>query len=516
MTKQHSQRWGVRLAATLGAAAIGALALAAPASAVEFGNIDPDATGSITLHKHEYQSGTGVVGDPNGDGAKLPNPIAGVGFTAYEITDLDLTVPASWDTLSGLQVPADACATPSLAGHTLGGAKPFADTDADGVTTLGGLSVGAYLICETNPPAGVTDIAAPFVVSVPFPDHQSDAPTNTDGWIYDVHAYPKNGLAATISKSIDQQKDLEIGSKVTFPVTTSVPRIADENQFTQYMIIDPMDPRLGDLKVEGVTLDGANLVEGTDYRVITEGQTLKVNFTQAGLAKLKTAGGKNVVTTFSGTVTKLEAEGLPTGSIINEASLATNNEKRTEPPTEPPTDPELPPTPSNKVITNWGDLQILKYDGAKADKSAVLAGAKFQVFESADPYAADCGVEATGDAIASATSGSDGVVSFAGLFVSDNVNEPGKDAESRCYVLVETEAPARFVLDSKPRAISVKTGLTNTYVAFDAEVANTKQNVPDLPLTGANGQMLLMIGGGALVLFAVGAALVARKRTQVG
>lgn len=59
----------------------------------------------------------------------------------------------------------------------------FPATNAAGVSTLT-LSdetpgtatnerLGAYLICETTPPTDATDIAAPFVVTVPFPDNQA-------------------------------------------------------------------------------------------------------------------------------------------------------------------------------------------------------------------------------------------------------------------------------------------------------------------------------------------------------
>jgi LPXTG-motif cell wall-anchored protein len=46
------------------------------------------------------------------------------------------------------------------------------------------------------------------------------------------------------------------------------------------------------------------------------------------------------------------------------------------------------------------------------------------------------------------------------------------------------------------------------------KIANTQQDHPNLPLTGANGELLMTIGGAALLLLGGGAYLVTRRRSS--
>ena len=540
--RSTTSRWAARCATGVSLIALGAIAFGAPAFAADpqYGNINDKASGSITLHKHEHQSGTVTPGDPQG-GTTLPNPVKDVVFTAYKLTNFNVGAAADWDRLSSLTVPADACTTPALSGWTLGAGQVLPATDSTGTTTLSlantaptqaNAKLGAYLICETSAPATVIDKATPFVVTVPFPDQQNLAPTNSQGWLYDVHAYPKNGLAPTITKTVSAQQKLGLGSVAEYPVTTSVPRIADGNQFTSYTITDPMDPRLSSTGVKSVTLGTTALVAGTHYTVVKDRNVVMAHFTQAGLQLLKTSGGQSVTTVFTGTVTSLGS-----GSFANKAHLTTANAPLAAPPATPalppltpgdPVDPNTPfgpgvppTTPSGTVTQNWGDLQVLKVDDG--DDATPLAGAVFQVFPAADPYPANgtCTKQVPAGASAISvdgktefTSSATGVVSVAGLFVSDSVN-PAINATSRCYVLVETAAPAGYVTpkdDLAKTAVSVKTG-ANAAGVYDATVKNAKNTMPALPLTGASGQVVLLTAGGALVLVALGIALIARRRS---
>lgn len=84
--------------------------------------------------------------------------------------------------------------------------------------------------------------------------------------------------------------------------------------------------------------------------------------------------------------------------------------------------------------------------------------------------------------------------------------------EYRCYVVKEVGAPAGYVTPASPddlTAVKVQVGKTD---GFDVEIENTPRDWPALPLTGAQGQLLMMIGGVALVLVGGGLYLVRRKR----
>lgn len=518
-----------RAVAAVGAAALGFAGLfgaSAAHAAPAFGNIDGDETGSIIVHKHENQVGTPVTGDPEGPGSTLPNPISGATFSAYPITGIDLTTAAGWEKVNAAVVTnvggvCDVSGTGVAAGIAKGAAVPGGPytTDANGITVIdglndGGLAVGAYLVCETGVPANVQTAAQPFIVTVPFPDNQTNAPSNSNGWLYDVHVYPKNTLKTTVTKSVDQQTspNLGLGSTVTFPITATVPRIPANEVFTEFAIVDSMDSRLGSVQVVSVTVDNV-AVDGSYYTRSTT-NPLKVWFNATGLAWLKTQGGKSVVVTVSGVVTS-----LGDGTIVNTANYFISHAPGENPPPAPPEpqpcdseDPDCDTTPP--VQTNWGNLKLQKVDAAET--TATLVGAKFEVYAASDPYATDCSATDPGTAAISVggetvfTSGTGGIVSIPGLFVSDSVN-PTVDAAYRCYWVKEIEAPAGFVVPSDPwtPVQVVKGAMTATY---DVQIANHKTVVPGLPLTGAQGQAL-MIGGG-IALLGLGAALYAVRRRQ--
>lgn len=451
------------------------------------GNIDDSRPGSITINKHKHQNGTDATQKPDGSGDKITTDgIAGVEFTAYQLTDVNLGETSDWDKLENLNL-SNACT--SIPGHTLGAPIVAPLTNSSGVTTLTGLKLGAYVICETAAPAEVVDRAQPFVVTIPTPFENS--------WLYDVNVYPKNGTTG-ITKSIDQQSDLGLGGVVNFPVTVDVPKTKGEEIMTRFEVTDTFDARLGlnGTGVASVKLDGA-AVDPSYYSVTNEGQTVKVTFNEAGRQWLKTQGEKKVVVTFSAVVKEV-------GKIENDAEAYINtpgHEGKVE---------------SNDVTTNWGDLVALK---TAKGTNAALKGAEFEVFAAEAPYADTCeGAKATGAALsvngtATFTSGDNGVLSIAGLYVSDSVHET-QDASQRCYVLKETKAPAGFVTPVGDKAftpVAVKIGANETGI-YDATIVNSQQDVPELPLTGANGQILMVIGGTAVLLVAGGMVIVSRRR----
>ena len=498
---------GRRVTAMLGVSAVCVAALmgvgaAAQAAPQGYGDIDQDRTGSLTVHKYLHQSG-----DAEGDISQAPtagdftDPVAGVVFTAYPVmqggSPLDLSVAANWNLLQSM-TPGAACTAP--AGFTLGTPVALPATDVQGAANVA-LPVGAYQICETSAPANIIDRALPFILTVPMP-HES-------GWVYDVHAYPKNG-EGSIVKSIEEQQETGLGSVVRFPVTVPVPESA--KTWTGFAIRDTFDSRLAPVATSNVTVtvDGAAL-DASYYTVTNVGQQITMNFTAAGLAWLNQGpnaqAGKQIQVTFAGTVVA-----LGNGTIENTAELWPNN---------PGFDPSLqPPIPSNEVKTHWGNLEVQKRAAGTTGAQGRLNGAVFEVYNAEDPYAADCSTAvAAGDPVevdgeTTFTSAGTGVITVPGLFVSDSVN-PVIDAAQRCYVLKETAAPAGYVLPSNPfTAVTVKIGQTT--ISDNVQITNSQQEVPELPLTGAAGQILLIAGGAAAVAVAVGLVFMNRRRAQAG
>lgn len=500
----------VRISALASAAALMAAPVLAMTSATaapqDYGNVDGDRTGSLTVHKFLHQSGTaqGDISEAPAAGT-FTDPVAGVEFTAYPLVKtgdsapLDLTVANNWGLLEHLTAGAN-CTAP--AGFTLGTPIVLPDTDTDGVASAD-LSVGAYQVCETDAPVNIVDTAAPFIVTVPMP-YQS-------GWVYDVHAYPKNG-ATELEKTIVAQEGLGLGASVKFPVTNEIPTMKG-NDWTGYAITDTLDPRLVPNPANGgvasVTLDGAAL-DASYYNLSVTGQTIVMEFTTAGLAWLNAEPdqtGKTIEVTFDGIVVE-----VGNGTIVNTAQLWPNNPGR---------DPNgKPPVPSNQVHTNWGALEVLKRAAGTTGAQGTLQGAVFEVYNATNPYAADCatatatGSPITVDGETQFTSNASGVVAIDGLFVSDSEN-PTIDAAERCYVLKEVEAPAGYVLPTDGAeftGVAVKPGETTT--ADNAEIVNTQRTVPGLPLTGGQGVALLIGLGAAGLSVAGGLALLKRRREQ--
>ena len=505
-----------RVLAVTGAAAVASATMfgGALAGAQTTGNIDTDATGTLTINKYLHQDGTGTGDITGAPDPGFSDPVAGVEFTVYPLLEggdpVDLGDQAAWDGLATLPVSPSCDTAPD--GYTLGDPIVMDPTDTNGVSTVS-LPVTAYQVCETDAPSNIVDTALPFLVTIPMPD-------GAGGWVYDVNAYPKNG-ETSITKSIEAQEGLGLGAPVQFPVTTYLPSGTGPD-LTAYSISDELDMRLAPNGngVASVTIDGA-VVDESYYTVLSEGpndNTVVVEFTQAGLDWINSgdAAGGELVVVFDTTVVGggLDGDGsAPAGEIPNSANLWVNNPGR-----DAAAGPAL--TPDTEVSTNWGDLLLEKQD---SESDAALDGATFEVYAAADPYAADCtAATAVGgpievDGETEFTSGAadvDGIVFVPGLFVSDSVN-PAIDAEQRCYVVRETGAPAGYVLPTGEDADTGVAVMAGSTVEGDyLPIANTQQTGPDLPLTGGAGTGLLVGLGSVFVLGAGGLALAKRRNDE--
>lgn len=527
--KHNASTLGRRAAAAAGVLTLAFLGLAPSAVATEtpnYGNIKTEVKGSLAIHKH-LTGGGKDIGTPTGTAQNADDKgpaVEGVVFTAYPITDINLKDPAGWDTISNLArtgVPDSACtnpAAPTLGAHTFGKGMASPATNSEGLATITEMPVQAYLVCETTTPGDIVQKAKPFVVTIPHPNTAAGA----DGqWIYDVNVYPKNE-AIDVDKTIQAQKlnGYGVGSLIKFPVSSTAPTLDAKSFYKYFQLKDTLDDRLSEVTATEVSLEGATL-QPTDYQVDTNGQTVTVTFTAEGLKKIKAAPGKKVSAVFQGKVTKAGSN----GTITNRAQVISDTVYAEQPPTPetPPTNPDNPPT-SDEVTSNWGDLSIKKVDTHQQGQTkAGLQGAQFQLYKAKDAYANTCSKVKDGDPIAingqtTLTTDAQGAIDIKGLFISDSIDgadrDNQKDATERCYVLVETKAPAGYVLpagDAAVTAVKVKAGEVAT---DNVTVENTKQSVPGLPLTGANGMLILTASGASLLMIAVGSVLVARYRER--
>lgn len=465
---------GRRIAAALGAAALGLVGLAGVATAADdttpvtgAGNINPNTSTSLTIHKYDGNPGGAGNGSEITDTDALGNALAGVTFDITPVTSksgelIDLTTEAGWKLIDGIKVTDVTEAN----GYAFGSAVE-AETDTSGKVTEA-LPKGLYLVTETG--YGDNTIKTPvepFLVTLPLPQ-------GNGGWLYDVHVYPKNAVDTNVpTKTVfDPTDGVAIGSIVPWTITAPV-QPDKPGAITSFKIEDKLDSRLS---YDSLTI--ANFVAGTDYTVSNASNVVTIEFTAAGLAQL--AAG-DVVTV----VLNTKVVDLGDGVIPNEATVFTNDNDghTTSKPDEPGTNP----------TTNWGPLEVLKY--AEGDEGKVLAGAEFTVYTD----------EGATTSVGTFTTGSDGKGSIV-LWVGND------DDKTETYYLKETKAPAGYILSNDIHEVEVKAGTMESVTL--QKISNKQQDHPNLPLTGANGQMLALIGGGALVLLAGGTALVARKRSH--
>lgn len=457
MTTRTGLRRLLALATALG---IGALGLSAPAHA-DSANINPNARASLTIHKcvQPDQAGTPATG------AEVPNactPLNGVEFTIYKVDGVDLTTSAGWSAIQSLSAPETGTTVGSYTSTPISSQT----TSGLGVASWSNLDLGLYLVRETNtgaPGTGVVLGSKPFLVTLPY--------NTADAWNYDVHVYPKNsvaGLTKTVDDSVGRAGYL--GKGVQWTISADVPRSGENTQIDSYEITDNLPAGVTITNTDLRLSDGTALTIPSD---VTCTGTVSCTFTSDGLAKLRTAGGQQVLLTLTTDISDVAR--ASDGVFTNTATVTINGTTSAE----------------ASAQTTWGQLTVYKYDSAN---DGSLADAVFSLC-----LDAGCGTSvATG-----LTTGSDGTVLVPVL-------RPGT------YYLIETAAPAGYALDATPRAVTVVAGVTNTAgaTANYQPVANTKQNVPQLPITGGIGQVALAAGGIGLLIIGGAVMIAARVGTR--
>ena len=517
------------------AVAAGALALPAATSATQaapaFGlaatverapslvDLDTSKTGSITIHKYVKDANNGTTaGNGLEDTSDHGTPLDGAKFKIERLTTVDLTTQAGWEKLAGYNGNVD---TAKADGVEDAGEKT---TAGGGLATFSGLKLGAYVVTETETPAGYVG-AKPFIITVPMTH-----PTELNKWVYDVHAYPKNSKAG-IEKTVADADTPAIGSAISYTIKSDIPA-AEALDF--YDVVDQYDKRveLPEAKVALKIIDGKTgevaLVKDTDYKLIaadgTDGKTKfwTAEFTAAGRAKLidnRKDDNTKVQMDLSGTVKdKVEADGL----FKNKAVLLPNapsNGWKPNSGTVPP-----PDYPNSEVVSKFGKVKITKVSSVEDTKK--LEGAEFEVYKctpQSTPTKNFDSVDATLDKKLSPAgketyaTDANGEVIIDGLRNNDWENNAAvAEADRGWYCLVETKAPAGFELQTRPIAFQVLE--SNSTADNEYTLNTTVKDVPknggfNLPLTGAAGVGVL-IGAGALLVGGSGAIALANKRRK--
>ena len=150
--------------------------------------IDTTKTGSITIHKYEYNgtggnTGTGEETDVAPEGA---TPLQGAGFTIYKVADVNDLAKYYNANPESLPSVNDYLTDGKIDTSKVKKTETEVKTDTNGIAKFPTLDLGFYVVVETTRPDKVTTPAEPFIVSVPMTTKDGD------NWLYDVHVYPKN------------------------------------------------------------------------------------------------------------------------------------------------------------------------------------------------------------------------------------------------------------------------------------------------------------------------------------
>ena len=226
--------------------AVMALSLfAMPAAAAEGGG-DPTAnsvwsetSGSITIHKYEYNGSDGDIGTGEATDKAPTNATAlpNAEFTVYQVKDKQwlegyysgaagsyAEADLKWETYAKKDLTTGDYV---LQGNDSSLKKVGTEvTDEYGKVTFNVDELGLYLVMETDAPDAVTSPCEPFLVSVPM---TRVGTTNTNAeWLYDVHVYPKNktsygGVEITKKAQIGNSKAAGTLNGVVFKLYKYVP-----------------------------------------------------------------------------------------------------------------------------------------------------------------------------------------------------------------------------------------------------------------------------------------------------
>ncbi|WP_353065550.1 SpaH/EbpB family LPXTG-anchored major pilin [Arcanobacterium hippocoleae] len=472
------------------------------AAQLDLANIKDSQTGEIVIHKYQNPvwqgkkaDGKEVVKDQIPQGAIA---LQDVEFTIKQVQDIDLTKPEGWAEAKKYFNNIDGIEPQKLVDPKV------QKTSANGEARFSNLALGLYLVEETDFTKAkangelvkVTKGVNKFLVAVPYP---------SDEWLYTVHVYPKNAVNKDGEKIAQYAKNFKVGDELPWKVTLPIPALADgATEYTQFGMYDVFEAYLQylavkDVKVDDVPLDPQDYA--VDDQVVRKDNKKAIHFslTKTGLAKIK---NKNNVTLIVNT----KVTEIPENKIVenNFYPQTPTYDPYNNPGGEPGTPP--PPTPGDKVY--YGDIIGRKVD---ASNQKPLKDAVFAV------YATREDAQNNQNEIKTATSNEKGKFTFDNLRI-DSEKAPLQNGMK--YYVKEKTAPAGYVLSDEIHEVTLTRTANHGTVGYTPvpsdmhDITNTKVTGPNLPLTGAQGKILLTIAGIAVLAFAGGVQIVSARRKR--
>lgn len=431
-------------------------------------------------------------------------------------------------------------------------------TDDKGEAKFDGLAMGLYYIEETDvsdaqvneattgaaqwKKVSITKRVSPFFVTTPLPNPKD----KTNPWIYDVNVYPKNDTSKerpTKTVSSLSRKDLtkDNGTTITWKIAIPLTAPKNGNKYEKIGFKDKLETGLTYDKIKSANLvtytdagqkdtSAADVPLNSDYTATNTDSLVSFSLTSDGLQK---AYGEYSKHTTDKKVVKLEVELVTkvADTVKDIANVAntyvddnkTGNGDGNNPCTPTDTTGDCNDTP--KDTAHFGTLTVNKFtkQGEENDQKDVpLNDAHFDVYEVTgegatvnDTFTVDNGKlkknnTEVGTKLANnvslvtkekteGTTKTEGTDSIR-LFVY-NSKETNPAVTTKLYCVVETEAPAGYLLDSKPHCVNLKAdSVTDASTNNTLKIENKKATGLDkilaaLPMTGARGLVLLTAFG---------------------
>ena len=498
--------------------------------------------GSITIKKYEDKG-------PNDTSA----PLSGAKFKVQRVTKLsasdststDLTDYKNWEALATKVKSLND--NPDVKGMEFDSKNTQEDvTGSDGSKKFDGLAIGLYKVEETQPAPGHSNDVTPFYMTIPEITHEANKPVIYD---YNVSASPKNqSLAGKITKTLVYGKDetsfVGNGDTMTYKISAAITSNtatersnwtkddlkgytvfdqAPANVFTSYTkdvvtSVDLVYKKDNSTKTEHLKGNATFATEDIQEGGKTVATRIKVGFNDTGLESIATAAKADndakVEIEFAFTIK--DPTKVTETSFTNKSGFIQGKGKN-----KPDPIPEVPGDGGSTVTSNYGYLQVNKYDGTfkstdanTNDVKPKLAGAKFKLFAKkadADKCAADTSATECGNAskVGELTTVDGGKFQTPVKVVVDSTEHP--------FYIVETEAPANYERDHQAHKAVVATTSTNDNPT-SVDIANvpTKDNGSwfKLPKTGAAGVVIFALAGVCLVCFGIFVFMRNRKKEE--
>lgn len=359
---------------------------------------------------------------------------------------------------------------------------------------------GTYYVRETKHPATLkSSSGVPFIMELPALN------VNSNGYLSDLHLYPKNVIEndmPEIDKDV-QTKDndhasYDVGASFDYLIYPKVPKGIES--YTKFEIRDTLDSKLDYLDSITVTYNGVTFNKGNDYLLNQNTRGFTLTFTVTGLQKL--AKNRPATETLKDLEIKYRARINNTATmgenIYNNATLIYNNGYNS-------CEKDVPDIKRPEVHT--GGRQFIKVDNITQTYLEDLKTATFVVKNSENKYmkvyqGKVSWVPNISDATKISLNPTDGSFEVTGLAYGNN-------GEEFTYSLVEVDVPVGYIkMNDFSFKISASSYGDGTSIYDNTKVTNTKK--PNIPQTGGIGSIIFLAAG----LLIMGSAVVALKRKK--